>query len=122
MSPFNKVTIDYLTRHDATGDYALYLVEPAGWSDLDARLHKLQDRIYTAVDALLDGQIASDYPDSKGTFVRIKIVFLGQDAPERAVQMIDRLHAYVNESPEHAQAGVSRGLISGLAITHSITG
>lgn len=119
---FNRVTIDLITRHDSTGDYSLYLKEQAGWNGDPARLRQLQDRVYNALDVVLDGQLASDYPDSKGSMVRVVVVFLGQDAPLDAIGVLERLHEYANTHSDFAPSAISRGLVSGLAITYKITG
>ena len=119
---FNKVTVDYITRSDETGDYSLYLLERAGWSELDARLKTLQERVYTALDVVLDGQLASDYPESRGKKVQIAVVFAGQDAPTAAVQMLERLDRVAKEDEEYGPSAISRGLIASVAVTAKITG
>jgi len=111
---FNRVTIDYITRNDATGDYSLYLMEHAGWSDVGARLKTLQERVYTALDVVLDGQLASDYPDSRGKKVQIAVIFGGQEMPSEAVSLLERLDGIAKQHEEYGPAAIARGLVSAI--------
>src|SRR5687767_15103735 len=97
---FNRVTIDEITQHDTTGVYSLYLLEPAEGAGELARQRAIQDRVYAAVDAVIDGQIASDYPASRGKHVRVIVAFKGAQVPPEAVSLLQRLNAFIAEHPD----------------------
>ena len=117
---FREATIDYITHNADLSEFALYLVESGPWPDpARDRLLPLQERIYTIVDVVLDGQLASDYPDSKGKRVRVEVVFRGSPPPEDALRMIARLDEYICSSPEYAPVAIRSGLLSSLRIVCS---
>jgi hypothetical protein len=118
---FRKATIDYITHNSDLSEFALYLIEQGPWVEpVREKLLPIQERIYTVVDVVLDGQLASDYPDSKGKKVRIEVVFQGCQPPESALQMIARLDEFICSSPEHAPVGIRSGLLLSLRIVSSV--
>ena len=114
---FRQATIDYITHSKDLSEFALYLIEKGPWTEpVREKLLPIQERIYTVVDVVLDGQLASDYPDSRGKKVRIDVVFKGDPPPDDEFQMITRLDEFICSSPEHALVAIESGLLSSLRI------
>lgn len=71
------MTVDLLTTDPLRGEAVLYLVEEAPWPEDDtgwrSRLRVLQDRLYAAIDAAVDGHLAGRFPDLRGRPVRIQV-------------------------------------------------
>ena len=61
----------------------MVLVEEGDWSDIDARLRLLQQRMYGCIDAAIDGQLADKFPETKGKLIVVSVDFY--DAPEEEV-------------------------------------
>lgn len=72
-----RVTFDLVTADPVHGEAVVYLVEEGPWPENEAgwnaRLRGLQDRLYDAVDAVVDGHLAGRFPDLHGKPVRIQI-------------------------------------------------
>eukprot|EP00456_Euglypha_rotunda_P020980 TRINITY_DN18162_c0_g1_i1.p1 TRINITY_DN18162_c0_g1~~TRINITY_DN18162_c0_g1_i1.p1 ORF type:complete len:124 (+),score=26.96 TRINITY_DN18162_c0_g1_i1:155-526(+) len=108
---FNQATINYITHNVDLSEFTLYLIEKGPWPEpVRERLLPIQERIYTVVDAVLDGQIASDYPDSKGKRVHVEVVFQGGEPPADALSMVARLDEHVCNSPEYAPVEIGRAV------------
>src|SRR5262245_12136420 len=112
-----KVTIDLITVDHINREYVLYLVEDGPWDDeeLEARLQTLQDRVYDAVAAAIDGHLASKYPESKGTHIRIQVDCHG-DVPQDVEELVSALHEFVQDHPEYQRDIQAKGFVSGIRI------
>jgi hypothetical protein len=99
-----KVTINYITEDPNAGEWVLHLVEDGPWpaegQAMEARLRAIQDRIYSAVDVALGGQLAGMYPEARGARVRVQ-VDSPNGCPERLQEMATALHKYINEHPDY---------------------
>jgi hypothetical protein len=68
-----EVTIDFVAFDDERNACLMVLVEQP-WSGPDeAHLRALQDRLYGCLDAALDGQLADQFPNSRGRDLIIRI-------------------------------------------------
>lgn len=79
-----ELVVDLVTEDAANNEYVLYLVEEGPWEPgaLQDRLKKIQDRLYNAFDAAVDGHLAAKFPDSKGRNVRIQVDIHGETPPD----------------------------------------
>ena len=116
---FNKVTVDLIVHSDDKSEFALYLVEDAPWGDVELRVKKMQDRVYTTVDAVLDGIVASDYPDSKGKRIRIEVVCRGESPSPRFREVVNRLNQIIHSVDDYVSDINRSGYVSSLEITYS---
>lgn len=116
---FNRVTVDYITHTEDKAEYALYLVEDAPWENTENRVKVMQDRVYTALDAVLDGQLASDYPDSRGKKVRIEVVCRGPNPPSRFQEVVNRLNEIVNTTGDYKRDIDTSEVVCSLRVTYS---
>jgi len=69
-----KVTIDFVAKGKDESEWLAVLVEEAGDSfDIDEFLYEFQDRLYNCLDAIIDGQLAEKFPDTKGRNIIIRV-------------------------------------------------
>jgi hypothetical protein len=100
-----RVTIDVIS-HTPDGQYwTLTLVEEGPWPlrVQTARLRHLQDRLYSAFDAVVDGNVAAKYPDSTGKHFIIRVDCY--DLADSSVRpFFNRFASHIASSQEHQQA------------------
>ena len=79
------VTVDFVARGSNSEPWQLVLIEQGPWrpDEIDLRLRNLQARLYGCIDAVLDGELANTFPESKGAKVSIRVD--GYDLPDEAV-------------------------------------
>ncbi len=65
----SEVTIDFITKDP----WRMVLVEQGPWEDVQANLQRIQSRLYTCLDAAIDGQRAEQFPDSIGAHVTLQL-------------------------------------------------
>lgn len=69
-----STVVDFVARGESPSEWTMVLVEQGPWVDsITLNLRRLQDRLYGSVDAALDGQLASQFPESKGKNVTIRV-------------------------------------------------
>ena len=105
VDSMNAVVVDFVARSDDTGAWGLVLVEQGPWPDaeVDARLRRLQQRLYDCLDAAIDGQVAERFPQSTGKRITIRID--GYGLPDEAVRrFFDRVASQVLELPDYRSA------------------
>ncbi len=120
MNMTKKVSIDLITKNPKNNEYKLILVEEGPWeeSTLEDRLRKIQDRLYNAVDAAVDGALFQNYPDSKGQKVCVQVDCY--DPPSDMIeQLVKGLGQYVDESYEYQNAIKRDQNISSLRIAYN---
>jgi hypothetical protein len=116
---FNSALIDFITHSPDKKEFAFYLVESPPWDDVEERVKKMQSRIYTTLDAILDGIIASDYPDSKGKALRIEVVCKGVSPPARFQEVTERINNIANSEGDYARDIKNSAFLSSLVIAYS---
>jgi hypothetical protein len=115
-----RVKIDVVTEHPATGVFALILVETGPWKagTEDAELRRIQARLYDCVDVAVDGHLAATYPKSLGRPVRIQLDTY--DIPEGLVRpFFDRFAEHVRTWPEVQQAIQAKHNVTSLAFEYN---
>jgi hypothetical protein len=74
MNNERTTVVDFVARGDTPDEWRIVLVEEGPWTgSIEAQLHRLQDRLYGAIDAALDGKLAEQFPESKGKNVVIRL-------------------------------------------------
>lgn len=51
----------------------MVLVEQGPWADVPSNLRRVQDRLYSCLDAAIDGQLAELFPGSAGAAVTVRL-------------------------------------------------
>ncbi|WP_435442737.1 MULTISPECIES: hypothetical protein [unclassified Variovorax] len=101
------MTIDVVSFDPVRDQYALHLVEsedlPDHVDDRRARLKAIQDRVFSAVDAAIDGHLAEKYPETLGQTVRVQV-----DSPsgrnDEIELVVSRVADYLSTDPEYVTA------------------
>lgn len=91
----------------------MVLVEEGPWDDVRSSLRRLQDRLYTCIDAAIEGKLAERYPDSAGANVLIRLDGYNLPMPD-AREFFDRFSSAVLELPDYKAALDSSPYVSGI--------
>ncbi|NUO72257.1 MAG: hypothetical protein HOQ10_06030 [Frateuria sp.] len=74
MSDEKSTVIDFVSRGDSPDEWRVVLVEEGPWRDsIEEQLGRIQARLYDSIDAILDGQLAEKFPESKGKRVILQL-------------------------------------------------
>ena len=100
-----SVTVDFVARDLPHGGWAMVLVEQGPWErqQIESNLRRLQERLYSCIDAAIDGNFAELYPDSAGKPVLIRLD--AYNIPEAEVrEFFERFSGTVLQIPDYATA------------------
>ncbi|UNK58376.1 hypothetical protein MNQ95_04555 [Pseudoxanthomonas daejeonensis] len=64
-----EITVDFVAKDP----WQMVLVEEGPWHDVSLKLTKLQQRLYSCLDAAIDGQLAEQFPESRGKPVTLRV-------------------------------------------------
>lgn len=109
--------IDLVTEDPVNDEVVLYLVEEGPWMEesLQERLRSIQARIYDAIDVVVDGHLATKFPELSGRNVRIQLDC--HDQPPREIEdLIARFDELISTSDEYRSEIANSDFISGLRI------
>ena len=99
-----NISFDLITEDPKNNEFVVYLVETGPWSDAsNERLEKLQGRLYNALEVVVEGALASKYPESKGRRIRIQ-VDSHNSPPETMLNLVREFAAFIHESNEYQKA------------------
>ena len=74
MSDEKSTVVDFVSRGDSPDEWRVVLVEEGPWRDsIEEQLGRFQARLYDSIDAILDGQLAEKFPESKGKRVILQL-------------------------------------------------
>lgn len=111
----NSVTVDFVARGEDPQTWKLVLVEQGPWSEaeIQAQLRRVQERLYNCLDAALDGQVATRFPESLGGQITIRLD--GYGLPEEEVRSFFEAFAkQVLQLPDYASALASTQNVGGI--------
>jgi hypothetical protein len=83
---FNAAKIDVVAL-SADGTVELYIVQDHPWTGSDAQLNSLQAKVHNYVGYALDGQLATDYPETVNKPWQI-VVHCQTGAPDDRAQYV----------------------------------
>lgn len=70
----SQFVVDFIARGEAPDEWLMVLVENGPWTEpIEVELSRLQNRLYDCMDAAIDGQLASKFPESNGKRITIRI-------------------------------------------------
>jgi len=103
----DRVTIDLITRDNASGEFVLYLLEdgpwPTGAPDWRPLLLRIQRRILAAVDVAVDGHLSEKYPDARKSDVRVEVDSPG-GCPAQLEELIGAVRHFLENDPAYSEA------------------
>lgn len=83
MSEERTSVVDFVARGDSPEEWKMVLVEEGPWvGSVDDQLHRIQERMYDCIDAALDGQLAENFPESKGKRIIVQLDCYNVPQPE----------------------------------------
>ena len=96
-----ELTVNFVAFDDERDACLLVLVEE-GWSGaVHDNLFQLQEKLYGCLDAALDGQLAEQFPKSKGKTIVVRVDCY--DLPQTEVDdFIERFSEGVAELPDYS--------------------
>jgi hypothetical protein len=101
------LVIDTITYDPSNDEYVLYLVEDGEWPTDDEGwnecLRRIQNRIFDALDTVVDGHLLKQYPDSIGKTVRIQIDS-PHGTPEPLHDLVLKIKDYIMNNVEYQEA------------------
>ena len=109
LAPMPEVTVDFITKEP----WQMVLVEEGPWDDVSTNLRRLQDRLYSCIDAAIDGKLAELYPESVGASVVIRLDGYGLPMPDSR-EFFDRFSSAVLDLPYYRAALETSPHVSGV--------
>ncbi|MDN3922456.1 hypothetical protein [Roseateles violae] len=104
-----EVTVDFITKDP----WQMVLVEEGPWEDVPASLRRLQERLYTCIDAAIDGKLAELYPDSLGANVVVRLDGYSLPMPDSR-EFFERFSSTVMDLPDYKAALETSRHVSGI--------
>jgi len=95
-----RLTVDIVSEDPTADEFVLHLIEEGPW-EIDAlkgRLQTIQNRLYDAVDLIIDGNLVKRYPESKGKSIRIQLDCF--DEPNEVHELTERFQKHMLADPE----------------------
>ena len=112
------LTIDLVTDDHINNEFVLCLVETGPWAEpIENRLKKLQDRLYDSFDAIVDGHVASKFPQSKGRKIRLQ-VDSHDAAPVSVLEFVRKFTDHLKNDAESQQAIRSSPFVESLRVVN----
>jgi len=109
LAPMSEVTIDFITRDP----WRMVLVEQGPWEDVQANLQRIQSRLYTCLDAAIEGQLAEQFPDSIGAHVTLQLECYSLPQ-EQVANFFEAFSAGVLEGPDYKEALRASAFVSSI--------
>lgn len=109
LAPMGEITVDFISKDP----WQMVLVEEGPWQDVPAGLTKLQERLYSCLDAAIDGQLAEQFPDSCGQPITLRVDCYGVPRAETA-EFFDRFSASALQLPDYKTALSASPHVSGI--------
>ena len=106
--------VDFVARGEAEDEWKMVLVEQGPWTGLiDDQLKRLQERLYGTIDAALEGQLAEQFPESKGKKLIVQLD--AYNVPRAEVsEFFDRFSGGVLSTPDYRQALKNNLFVKGI--------
>jgi hypothetical protein len=108
------VIVDFI----ASNPWKMVLVEQGPWKDVQAHLYRVQDRLYTCIEAAIEGMVAEQFPESRGELITLQLDCYNLPEPE-VREFFDRFASTALTLPDDRDALASSPYVSG--ITFAIT-
>lgn len=114
------MTLDLITDDPNNDEFAVYLVEEGPWdSDPRQRLVALQKRLYDAFDVIVEGVLASKYPDSKGRRFRIQVNSYNSP-PESVLNLVRKFASFIQENDEYRESIQKSPFVADLRVVNGV--
>jgi hypothetical protein len=104
MKKAGTFTVDFVAKGASPDEWKMVLVEQGPWKEAIAdELGRIQNRLYESIDAVLDGQLAEKFPETRGA--KIVIQLDGYNVPADEVRdFFSRFSEGVLKAPDYQKA------------------
>ena len=77
-----STVVDFVAKSDDPSIWLMILVEQGPWerNEISDELSRIQNRLYDSVDAAIDGQLATKFPETFGKIIQVQLD--GYNLPE----------------------------------------
>ena len=115
MNRKKDVVVDFVASDN--NEWKLVLVEQGPWAGgIDEHLRRFQARLFDAVDAALDGQLAQQFPESAGQHVVVQVD--GYNLPKEPVkEFFDRFTKGIFNLDDYKRALEGNAFVKGVRFT-----
>jgi hypothetical protein len=122
MDAQSDFLVDFVARGSTPDEWRMVLVEEGPWRPpIDDQLRRVQTRLFECVDAALDGQMASKFPESRGK--RLVVQLDGYALPSDQVEaFFRRFEAGIFAVEDYRQALVSCPYVSDIGFELNLDG
>jgi hypothetical protein len=115
MGSERTTIVDFVARGETPDEWRMVLVEEGPWDQpIEIELRRIQDRLYGAIDAALDGQLAEKFPESKGKTIIIQLDGYNLPRPE-VEEFFDRFSKGALLAENYRQALRENEFVNGIA-------
>ena len=104
-----EITVDFI----AENPWQMVLVEEGPWQDVPASLSALQERLYSCLDAAIDGQLAEQFPESHGQPITLRVDCYGVPRAE-AEEFFSRFSSNALQLPDYKTGLATSPYVSGI--------
>jgi hypothetical protein len=114
------LVVDLIVDDPVNDEFVLCLVETGPWIEpMNARLKKLQDRLYDSFDAIADGYVSEKYPQSRGRKIRLQVD--SHDAPpESVLELVRNFSRHLQNDAEYREAIHSSPFVEFLRVVNGV--
>jgi hypothetical protein len=110
-----ETLVDFVAQGAREGEWKMVLVEEGPWSgSIDVQLRRVQDRLYGAVDAALEGRLSEKFPESKGKAIIVQLDAYNLPRDEVS-EFFDRFSKGILSLPDYQQALNGNAFVKGIA-------
>lgn len=110
-------TIDLVTEDEINNEFVLYLVEEGSCllnAEIDL-LKKIRDRLFCAFDVIVDGQLASRFPDSKSKNIRIQVDYHDEKIPE-IESLVKNFNEFIHSNTDYQKSIQQSAFVSSIRV------
>ncbi|MGY1410538.1 hypothetical protein ACW5EG_13320 [Luteimonas sp. A611] len=104
-----EITVDFIAKDP----WQMVLVEEGPWKDVPASLTKLQERLYSCLDAAIDGQLVEQFPESSGQLITLRVDCYGVPRAETE-EFFDRFSSSALQLPDYKTGLATSPHVSGI--------
>lgn len=111
-----EVTVDFVARDQPHGGWSLVLIEEGPWdrAAVPDHLRRVQDRLYSCLEAALDGAVTARYPEARGKPLVIRLDAYNVPEPELR-DFFRRFSDGVPTLPDYAHALAAQQSFPGIS-------
>jgi len=112
-----ELTVDLVTEDPINDEYVVYLVEDGPWTSIENQLRKLQERLYDSFDMIVDGHVATKFPQSLGRKIRLQVDSYNSP-PRELIEFVWKFSDYLKNDSERKRLISNSPFIAALRLVN----